>query len=409
MLNRIIQIARRELRLLWTDSRTRSVVFLAPFLYASLFCVVYVNHTLSDLPIAVVQHDDSAAARSLIRMMDASPKLRVAKIAFSPEELKDLIYDQSVDAAIVIPRDFTRRLKQGKDARIAAYVNAASMVAANTAAKAINEVVGTFSAGVEMRTLMKKGESLENAKAKWSPVKLELRTLFNPAFNYSNFMVPGLLIAILQQVILLGLALCWTGEKERGTLKEVLAISRSPVELFLGKALPYLVVNFIVAEFYLRVLFPLNDIPMEGSWLVAVPFTALFVFTIVTWGMWVGCLFKTRLFATQALMFVAMPSFVLSGFTWPMEAMPAVARFLAHLLPMTYFVTSFRSVYLGGAPLRFISQDALILAGFAAANTALAIYMIRRLVRAILPEQSTIVREPVAVTDTPLLPVPEPA
>ncbi len=376
----VLQIARREFMGIWNDSRLRSVVILAPFLYAGIFCLVYSKHSLSELPLAIIQEDISGPARTLVRMLDASPKLNLVKQARSVDELKDLIYDRSIDAAVVIPRDFTLRIKRGHDATVTAYVNAASMVGANTAAKAINEVVQTFSAGVEIKTLMKKGDRLSSAKERFMPVKLDLRSLFNPSFNYSNFMVPGLLMAILQQVILLGIALSWTGEKERGSLPELFQYSRNPWILMIGKALPYIVVNFIVAEFYLRVLFPLNDIPMEGSWLVAIPFTLLFVLTVVSWGLWVSGLCKTRLFATQALMFVAMPSFILSGFTWPAEGMPMVIRFLGNCLPMTYFVNGFRSVYLGGAPFKYVYQDFLILIGFLGLNIFLAKIVIQSLV-----------------------------
>lgn len=382
------QVARREFHRIWTDPRLRSVVCIAPFVYAGLFCLVYANHAPTELPIAVVELDPSAQARLLVRMLDASPKIRVVRHAWSDQELKELIYDGSVDAAVVVPRDFSLRLKRGQDSIVTAFVNAASMVAANTTAKAINEVVQTFSAGVELKTLMKKGERLDTAKQRFMPVKLDLRSLFNPSFNYTNFMVPGLLIAILQQVILLGIALTWTGEKEAGTLPELFRLTRSPWALLVGKALPYFLVNAIVAEFYLRVLFPLNDIPMEGSWAVAIPFTFLFVATVVTWGMWVSGLFRTRLFATQALMFVAMPSFILSGFTWPPEAMPAVVRWLGNCLPMTYFVTSFRAIYLGGAPFRFVVGDVLVLCGFFAVNVALAYWGIRRLLRGDAPAPS---------------------
>lgn len=381
MLPAIIAIARREFRIIWKDSRIRSVVFLAPFLYAALFCVIYVKHTLSELPIAVVQEEVSGPSRLLVRMLDASTKLTVSRQAYSAAELPEMIYDNSVVAAVIIPSDFSLRLKRGHDTTVSAYVNAASMVSANTAAKAINEVVQTFSAGVELKTLMKKGDHLQAAKERFMPVKLDLRSLFNPSFNYSNFMVPGLLMAILQQVILLGVALSWTGEKEKGTLPELFSLSPHPLALFIGKSLPYLAINFVVAEFYLRVLFPLNDIPMEGSWLIAIPYTFLFVFTIVTWGMWVSGIFRTRLFATQALMFLAMPSFILSGFTWPHEGMPLLVQWMGNLLPMTHFVNGFRSVYLAGAPFHYVYRDFLILTGFAIFNVALALWVIKRMDR----------------------------
>ena len=374
-------VALRELKLMWGDPRLRSVVFLAPFLYAAVFCAVYINHTASELPIAVLQQDHSAPAYRLVRMLDASAKLQVIEHATSMEEVRDLMLAGRIDGAVVIPRDFSRRLKRGRDVMIPAFVNASSMVGANLAAKGFNEVIQTFSAGVEIMKKMKTGENMDSARQTFMPVKLDLRPMFNPSFNYSNFMVPGLLMAIIQQVILLAVALSWTGEIERGTVGEVMGLARSPWVALGGKLLPYVVLNFVVALFYINVLFPLNDIPMEGSWLVAVPYTMIFVLTIATWGMWMSALCKTRLFATQVLMFLAMPSFVLSGFTWPSRAMPALVRGMGHLLPLTYFVNGFRNIYLAAAPFRYVAADVATLCLFTAVNLVLAYWAISRLNR----------------------------
>ena len=202
-----LKVAGREFRLMWKDSRLRSVVFFAPFIYAAIFCAVYFNHTASELPIAVLQQDHSAAAHKLVRMLEASAKLQVTEQATSMEEIKDLMLSGHIDGAIVIPRDFSKRLKRGHDVALPVFINAASMVGANLAAKGFNEVVQSYSAGVEILKKMKTGQNLATARQTFMPVKLDLRPMFNPSFNYSNFMVPGLLMAIIQQVILLGVIL----------------------------------------------------------------------------------------------------------------------------------------------------------------------------------------------------------
>ncbi len=378
-IRQFMTIARRECGLMWNDSRIRSVVFIAPFLYAAIFCLVYINHTVYDMPIAVLQQDRSEAAYKLVRMLDSSSRLVVAEQATSMEDVRDLMLSGKVDAAVVIPSDFARDLKRGHDTVVPAFVNASSMVGANIGGKAINEVVQTFSAGVEILKRMKAGERLASAKETFMPVKLDLRPMFNPSFNYSNFMVPGLLMAILQQVILLGVALSWTGEFERKTVGEVTKISISPLTVLLGKLAPYVGLNFLVALFYLHVLFPLNDIPMEGNWFITIPFTLIFIVTITTWGMWMSALCKTRLFATQVLMFLAMPSFVLSGFTWPAKAMPIVIQWFGKCLPLTYFVNSFRNIYLAAAPFQYIAADFAMLCGFTVMNLVVAYWAISRI------------------------------
>src|SRR4051812_11255882 len=125
--------------------------------------------------------------------------------------------------------------------------------------------------------MLKKGERLSSAYERFLPVKLDLKSLFNPSFNYTNFLVPGLLIAVLQQVILLGVALSWTGEREGGTLPQLFRLTRTPWKILIGKAIPYVLLNAIVAEFFLRVLFPIFEIPMEGAWWLTMPFTFLFI------------------------------------------------------------------------------------------------------------------------------------
>ncbi|MEI6399236.1 MAG: ABC transporter permease [Pseudomonadota bacterium] len=379
--NEAVAIARREIGLMWSDSRIRSVVFVAPFVYAAIFCGVYINHTVYDLPIVVFQQDHSEAAHKLVQMLDASSKLVVTEQATSMEEVKDLMLSGKVDAAVVIPPEFSRDLKRGHDTVVPAFVNASSMVGANIGGKAINEVVQTYSAGVEILKKMKSGENLATAKQTFMPVKLDLRPMFNPSFNYSNFMVPGLLMAILQQVILLGVALSWTGEFERGTLGEVKRLSSSPLTMLCGKLMPYVGFNFLVAMFYLHVLFPLNDIPMEGSWWIMIPFTLIFILTITTWGMWMSALCKTRLFATQILMFLAMPSFVLSGFTWPAKAMPSIMQAIGRCLPLTYFVSSFRNIYLAAAPFKYVAGDFAMLCAFTAVNLVVAYVAVSRVVK----------------------------
>ena len=365
-------IASREWRRLTADARLRSVVFIAPLAYSGLFCAVYFNHGVEEVPIAVVQLDHSQATRTLLRMLEASPKLHVVEQLQDIEQLRDRMYRQEVLAGLVITKDFARRLRSGQDVTVPTYINAGSMVDANTVGTAVNRVIQTFSAGVEIRTLMKKGLGLRQAHQAFMPVKMDLRPLFNPSYNYTNFMIPGLLFTLLQQVILLGLALTWTSEKEEGSISQLFGSTNSNAAVLIGKSLPYLLIHFVMAEVFLRIVFPLNDIPMEGSWKVAIGFTMMFILSIVTWGLWMSAFCRTRLFATQMLMFLATPSFVLSGFTYPQSAMPEWVQWLAQLFPMSYFVTSFRNVYLGGASLSHIWPNFMALGLFVLINSILA-------------------------------------
>lgn len=382
MLKTLYQIIKREIKLICGNFSLASITFLAPLLYGVLVCAVYSNHTLNEMPIAVAMLDNSKAARSLALMLDSSPKLHTVEMVSSSQEIRDLMIAGKINARVIIPADFSQNLKRGQGSSVTAFVNGSSMVPAIMATSAITTVVQTFSAGVSVNGLMKSGLSSEAAIAKALPVKLDMRTMFNPSYNYSNFMVPGLLTTILQQVALLAIALSWAGEVEDKRLPSLLSISKNSMALLIGKGLPYILINCCIAELYLRVFFPLNGIPIVGSYALTLLFSFLFVSAIVFWGMWFSALCKKKLLATQMLMFIALPSFILSGFTWPMQAMPKVVQGLAHLLPITYFVNSFRAIYLSGATFSDIYQDFIILSGFLGFNILLAWYTTSRIVRA---------------------------
>lgn len=394
MMREFLQVLEREVRSIFTDSTLRNIVLIAPIIYALLVSAVYIRHTLFEIPIAVAQLDNSQPARTLIRMLNSSPKLEVTHQAVSVAEIRELMLRGEVRAAIVIPADFSRRLKRGRDTTVTTFINTVSMVEANMVTSASTQVIQTFSAGVEIKSLMKHGENSRTAYEKFMPVKLDTRPLFNPSYNYTNFLVPGLLMTVIQQVALLAMALSWAGERERGTLADLFRLSRSPVALMAGKALPYVFINFLVAELYFRVLFPMAGIPIEGNWGAMLTFTTLFVAAIVFWGMWFSAFCRTRLMATQMLMFIALPSFILSGYTWPLAAMPDAIRFLSHLLPITYFVTGVRDIYLGGVPAAYLWHSFLALGIFLAVNVGLAWLGVRNLLQKVPPDPTPHHEEP---------------
>ncbi len=381
MFKEIWQIAKREFRIILTDPRLRSVVFISPFLYAILMASIYSKHSVSEVPIALLNQDQGSLSRTLVRMLDASSKIEVAKQVLQVSEIEEGIRRGDYAAAIIIPENFTRDLKTGHDVRVTTFVNAAQMVLANTVSSSVNQVMQSMSAGIEINMLMKKGLKRSKAQELFMPIKLDLRAMYNPSYNYTNFMIPGILITILQQIILMAVALSMSGEREDSTLRDVYKISRNPMAILLGKGLIYVAINFLVAEVYLRLIFPLYDIPIEGSWYLTLAFTTLFIATIVTWGFWVSAFCKSRLFATQILMFMAMPSFVLSGFTWPMEAMPESIQWLSRLLPMTHFVSSFRQIYLAGSGFVDVAQSFVILALFLALNIGLSVIAQKRIIK----------------------------
>lgn len=366
------EIVIREFKLILNDSRLRSVVLIAPIIYGILMSAVYWHDTVDEVSIAVVQNDHSQLARNLSRLLDASPKLKVLQNTHHITEAERALMEGSVAGIVVIEEDFSSRIKTGKESRVVAIVDASNLLLANTISNAVLSVTQTISAGVSVEKLKLRGLTHNQALATAMPIRTELRPLFNPQFSYNKFMLPGLLMTVLQQVMLLGLALSWSGERETTSIKSLLSLSSRPWILLSAKAVPYLLIHGLVCGLFIGLFFPASGLNMEGSWLLLIIYTVLFLFAIVTWGMWISIWLPNRLFATQVLMFLAMPSFLLSGYTWPQSAMPEILQKISQLLPLTHFIVGLRRICLGGSDLEMLGTSMIILIAFSLVHISLA-------------------------------------
>jgi ABC-2 type transport system permease protein len=279
----------------------------------------------------------------------ASPNLKVARRLTNLQEAKHLFVDGTVAGIVLIERDFTDKIKTGKSTRLIVFLDGSNLVLANTVAKPVASIAQTLSVGIGIQKLQRMGLTRDQAMATVLPVRPELRAMYNPSYNYSLFMIPGLLMTILQQVVLLGLALSWSGEREGNTLTNLFSLSRNPFILIGAKAFPYLLIHGLVCALFIGLFFPATGISITGHWFLLLIYTAAFLLSIVTWGAWISAWVSNRLFATQVLMFVAMPSFLLSGYTWPHMAMPDFLQAISQLLPLTHFVGGLRRLCLGAA------------------------------------------------------------
>ena len=175
------------------------------------------------------------------------------------------------------------------------------------------------------------------------------RTWYNPTYNYMDFLLPGVLAAVLQQVALLGIALAFSKERENGTFAQVLAISDSPLEVLFAKSLTYILINLVGGLLVYALVLGVFGMHCIGAPALLAGVYAVFIVGLVAMGLLISVMTKTQLFATQVLMLIAVPSFLLSGYTWPQIAMTPFILTVSNLLPLTHFVLPLRQVMMDGA------------------------------------------------------------
>ncbi len=267
---------------------------------------------------------------------------------------------------LIIPSNFEAKLKHGESLPLLTLIDGSNMMISNSATKGANEVITTFSMGYSQKKLqLKQGLQNEEVMNTLSPIPFRYRIMYNSAFNYSDFMLYGLVGAILQQVLFLGIALTITREKDAGTWQRFEAWRRNPWRIAYAKTAPYFLINFFNTAVTFVIALYAFGAPMSGSLLVGLAIIVSFTFAVSGIGYLISLFSSNQLGATQTAMLIAVPSFMLSGFTWPFEAMPKVLQVLGHMLPLTYFLDGVRNVFVKGNDFSVVWHDcvSLILTG----------------------------------------------
>lgn len=362
MIKNITYVCQRELKYIFSDKKLLFILFAFPLLGLTLFNMMYGDHIILHIKTAVWDQNNTPLSRSVIRAFEDSDRFDVVASAGSESQVKEMIESREVQAAVVIPPDFSREIKKGKSSRVLVIVNGTNMLYSNAVLSSANEIVGTISGGTTVAALEGKGMLPESAHNIAQPVEYALRIWYNPTFNYANFLILGLLSTAIQQVTLLYIAIAIVREKTSGAIRELLGGGISPFELAAGKFLTYLVANLASLNIVLASCIIVFKIPFNGSIANLLILELLFVGAILAIGIFLSVVSKTELESTQYSMLIALPSFLFSGYTWPIDSMPGIIKAISSVLPLTYFCSNFRDIALMNIGLGAMQGDILILA-----------------------------------------------
>ncbi|MEJ5252666.1 MAG: ABC transporter permease [Chthonomonadetes bacterium] len=361
----------REAQRFLTDWRLVAVLLIVPLLYTVLFGELYSQHRVMEIPCVVQDNDHSPLSRQIIQSIDATDTFDVRGSVHDLQQFRRLNWQGKAFVCIVIPRGLQRDVSAGKQARVLAVIDGSNMIIANAATRSVSEVLQTYSVGISLRKCSARGIPPQHTGTQAMPIETGLRLWYNPTFNYTNFLLLGLVGAILQQVVLLAVALSWAKEHEQNTLVELRSQITHPVAAALGKMVFYVMASFVMSILVFMLPFGKFGVPMHGNAGVLLATTAFFIIGLVGFGVFISSVTLSQLLSTQILMLIAVPSFLLSGFTWPLFAMPDGIRWLAQVLPLTHYLAVVRNTVSNGAGWAHNMAEIKWLFGFATLGTAL--------------------------------------
>ena len=382
-LRTIGHVARREISRIAADRWTVAAITIVPLVVSIILTSIYAYRTVVDLPTVVIDRDDTAASRALARALDSHESLRLVRTATGGEDAEDLIRSGEASCVILVPTGFESSLKRGQQCPLLCLLNGSNMVVSNYALKAVSTTVTTVTAGVALEKLEKTGTPVTHALDAYAPLAVTPRFLFNPGQNYANFFIPGILAALLQQIVVIGAALTWVREFRSGEIAGLLAISHNVALLTAGKLLVYAGIGILWAVFLFGGLFPLFGVPFSGSVLTGALSVVLMILGMALLAMFISSIFSHRETAMQIVFIVSSPAFLVSGYTFPQCAMTGIIQWVGYIVPLTPFLTAWRSLVLYGGGIRDILPDLGIIAVTIAIYATMMMLVLKKRFRAI--------------------------
>ncbi|WP_338833492.1 putative multidrug ABC transporter permease YbhR [Moorella humiferrea] len=337
MLSQCLAIMRREVFYLWRDKGLRYILLFGSLLGLMLFYAVYSAQVLKDIPTAVLDLDNSTASRELVDKIGKAEYLKLAASTASYDDFQELIKQGKAVVGIVIPENYGRNLALGRQARVLAVIDGSNMIYATNASAALLTVTRTLSAQAGVSALVARGVQLQQAKEAYQAIDISEEAWFNPALNYAYFLVLALALNIWQQCCTLAACLNVIGERGMKSWLQIKACGISKFRFFASKSMAQIFIFMAVVLPVYFLAFGVLKLPLNCSLPALLLFTLAFAVALHSIGTLASSFARNAVDAARFGMIIALPSFVLSGYTWPLEAMPVYLQKVAWILPQTWF------------------------------------------------------------------------
>lgn len=332
----------KEMKATVTDEGVLIFFLLVPLFYPLLYSWIYNNQLVRGVPVAIVDMSHSKASRDFIRHYDASPDVEVVYYCNNLEESKALIGKQKVKGVIYFPADYQNRLQRGQQATVSVYADMSIMLYY----KAIYQTATSVSALLNSKIQVAKSSDVTRRENEITtkPMEFDEVSIFNPIGGYADFIIPGVLILILHQTLLLGIGMGAGTMREQNRYHDLVPVSRHYNGLFrivFGKSMCYFMIYILMAG-VVTILYPhlfgFVQLVTFREWLgIVIPFLLATIF----FGMFLSCMVRYRENVMLLVVFTSVPLLFLSGISWPQSSMPGVWQAIACVFPSTFGIRAF--------------------------------------------------------------------
>ena len=354
----LFYIWKQEFRTTFRDQGVLIFFVLVPLVYPLIYSFIYTNETIREVPTVVVDDSRSSLSREYLRKVDASPETSIVAYCADMEEAKLMLKDRKAYGIIYIPAHFSDDIVQGKQTQVSIFCDMSGLLYYKALLTATTNVSLAMNAAIKM-------ERAGNTTARQDeitayPIEYEDVAIFNPTNGFAAFLIPAVLILIIQQTLLLGIGLSAGTAREHNQFKDLVPINRhynGTLRIVMGKGLSYFMVYSLVAVYILCVvprLFSLNQIAIPG---VLTLFTLPYLTACIFFAMTASIAIRNRETCMLLFVFTSVPLLFLSGISWPGSAMPSFWKYFSYLFPSTFGINGYVRINSMGATLNEVAFE----------------------------------------------------
>ena len=361
-------VMRKEFRQIRRDSRSLVFMILLPAFLLIMFGFA-LNFDVKHIPLAVVDQDGSRLSRALVEKFATTEYFDIRATLDRTGDIDGLMAREKIRAALVIPTTYSRDLLAGRSPSVQFLVDGANAMSGTTAAGYAASILQSHSQKVTLNALAKHGLG-----GMTRPLRTEVRIWYNPELRSARFLVPGLMAFILMVILTTSTAFSIVREKERGTMEQIAVSPLRPAALIIGKLIPYIILSLASAHIVLGLGWILFGVAVKGSYFLLLLTIVLFLVSGLGQGILISSITRTQQVAfLLSVLTTILPTFILSGFVFPVRNMPPFIQAITYLIPAKYFLVSLRAIILKGVGLAAFWDQVLLLAGFAAVILVLSV------------------------------------
>ncbi|WP_099192572.1 ABC transporter permease [Tepidibacter mesophilus] len=355
-LKRLLTIMKKEFIHIKRDKASLVIALLMPVVFVFIFGYA-VNTDVDNISMAVFDNDKTLESREYIDSLKNSNYFDPNIYVDNMESIQNLIDTGTVKSAIIIPSGFSKHLKRNEKSQVQLIIDGTDPTIARTALQSGVLTTNMYSVEISKDFIEKTGKNYLNTPG----IDMRTKVWYNPNLESSEFIIPGLIGLIMQNITVMLTAFSLVREREKGTLELLIVTPIKSSELIIGKMIPYVLigsVDFIISLFFGTLWF---GVPIKGNILLLILLGFGFVICSLAIGMLISTIANNQAHAMQLTILFILPSVLLSGFMFPRESMPLVVQLSGYFIPLTYFLNILRGIILKGVGFSYLIKDVVIL------------------------------------------------